>query len=263
MKLVAVGDNCMDVYESLNQAFPGGNPLNVSVYAVRLGLPASYIGAVGTDENGAIMHKALESKGVDTSHLKILEGKTAVTQVELVSGDRIFGDYDEGVLRNFKLSDEDVEFISKHDLMVTGLWGMIENDLHRIKAKRVPIAFDFATKLDHPTVNIAMPFTDYAFFSYDEGDNEFIRSYIIEKFAMGPKVIIVTMGEKGSMAYDGIKFYHYGIVPCQVVDTMGAGDSYIAGFLKGILEKREISECMAMGAQSSSVTLGYLGAWTI
>lgn len=263
MKLVAVGDNCMDVYESLNQAFPGGNPLNVSVYSVRLGLPASYIGAVGTDSNGSIMLNALKAKGVDTSHIKTLEGKTAVTQVELINGERIFGDYDEGVLKDFRLSEEDIEFIAQHDLMVTGLWGMIENELYRIKAKRIPIAFDFATKLDHPTVNLAMPFTDYAFFSYDDGDNDFIRTFVLEKFTMGPKLIIVTMGEKGSMTYDGKNFHHYGIVPCQVVDTMGAGDSYIAGFLKGILEKKTIFECMAMGAQSSSITLGYLGAWTI
>ena len=32
------------------------------------------------------------------------------------------------------------------------------------------------------------------------------------------------------MAYDGQQFYRQGIVPCQVVDTMGAGDSFIAGF---------------------------------
>lgn len=51
--------------------------------------------------------------------------------------------------------------------------------------------------------------------------------------------MVVTRGEKGSMAYDGEKFYYGGIVPCEVVDTMGAGDSFIAGFLYAICEGKE------------------------
>ena len=42
---------------------------------------------------------------------------------------------------------------------------------------------------------------------------------------------------------------------------MGAGDSYIAGFLKGILEEKTVPECMRMGAENASITLGYFGAW--
>ena len=42
---------------------------------------------------------------------------------------------------------------------------------------------------------------------------------------------------------------------------MGAGDSYIAGFLFGLLRGKSIPDCMALGAQSSSVTLQYSGAW--
>ena len=47
-------------------------------------------------------------------------------------------------------------------------------------------------------------------------------------------------GEKGSLAYDGNEFYKYGIVPCDVVDTMGAGDSYIAGFLYAVCQGKSI-----------------------
>ena len=36
MKLAAVGDNCMDVYENIGKAYPGGNPVNVAVYFVRI-----------------------------------------------------------------------------------------------------------------------------------------------------------------------------------------------------------------------------------
>lgn len=261
MKIAAVGDNCMDVYNNLNQAFPGGNPVNVAVYSIRLGGKASYTGVVGDDKYGQIMIDALNSKGVDTSHVRVIHGKTAISQVELINGERVFGDYDEGVLVDFKLSDEDVEFLCSHDIVVTGLWGMIESDLYKIKAKGVPIAFDFATKLEDPVIEKAIYDVDYAFFAYDDGDNEFIREYIKKMYAKGPKLVTVTLGDKGSICYNGKEFLKYGIVPCKVEDTMGAGDSYIAGFLRGILLGKEIKECMEMGAKNATVTLQYRGAW--
>ena len=61
--------------------------------------------------------------------------------------------------------------------------------------------------------------------------------------------------------YDGQRFYRQGIIPCQVVDTMGAGDSLIAGFLHGYLEGLDLPACMTAGAQCSAVTLSYEGAW--
>lgn len=260
-KIATVGDNCMDVYSALNQAFPGGNPVNVAVYFNRLGGNASYTGAIGNDQYGKILLEALMAKGVDTRYVKVLEGKTAVTQVTLVNGERELGDYDEGVLADFKLTDEDIDFLCSHDMVVSGLWGMIENDLWKIKQKGTPIAFDFATKLDDPIIDVAIEHVDYAFFSSDHGDTVEIRHFMKDMYKRGPKCVIVTLGEEGSIAYQGDDFLRFGIVPCDVKDTMGAGDSYIAGFLKGILENQTITRCMEMGAENSSITLQYVGAW--
>ena len=47
----------------------------------------------------------------------------------------------------------------------------------------------------------------------------------------GPQLVIAMRGEMGSLCFDGEGFHEFGIVKCDnVVDTMGAGDSYIAGF---------------------------------
>ena len=66
----------------------------------------------------------------------------------------------------------------------------------------------------------------------------------------------------GSMCYDGKDFHRFGIIPCEeVVDSMGAGDSYIAGFLKGMIEGKTIEEAMKLGAANATETLKYFGAW--
>ncbi|MEE1327302.1 MAG: PfkB family carbohydrate kinase, partial [Oscillospiraceae bacterium] len=71
MKLAAVGSNCIDYYNNIDggKAYPGGGPVNMAVYTLRLGGNASYIGPVGDDAYGKIMLDAIAAKGVDVSHL--------------------------------------------------------------------------------------------------------------------------------------------------------------------------------------------------
>ncbi|MDO4764429.1 MAG: fructoselysine 6-kinase [Eubacteriales bacterium] len=261
MKLAAVGDNCIDVYDLDGRAYPGGNPVNVAVYFVRLGGNASYTGVVGTDTYGKLMKDSIAQKGVDASHVRFVEGNTAITHVELVDGERVFGDYEEGVLADFQLTEEEIDFLCSHDLVVTGLWGNVHHDLQKIRQRGVKVAFDAATRPEDEAAQVAVMQADYFFFASDFGDTEELRQKMKELYAKGPKLVIVTLGEKGSLVYDGKEFISFGIVPCQVVDTMGAGDSYIAGFLKGIMEEKSIRDCMKLGAENASQTIGYHGAW--
>lgn len=264
MKLAAVGSNCIDYYNNIEngKCYPGGGPVNMAVYTVRNGGQASYIGPVGSDEYGKIMLNAVKAKGVDVSHMHIVEGKTAVSQVELVDGERVFGDYDEGVLSTYKLSDEDIEYISNFDIVVCDLWGKVEGQFKELKQKGIVTAFDCATRPEDNEAKTAMPYTDYLFFSSDDGDNEELRKTMKQYKEVGPKLVIAMLGTEGSLCYDGQTYHKYGIVECDdVVDTMGAGDSYIAGFLSGIVDNLSIEECMHKGALTATDTLRYFGAW--
>ena len=75
--LVAVGDNCVDYYVQTRTGYPGGNPVNVAVYFTRLGGRAAYIGAVGTDEGGALICDGLRRKNVDISHIHTVQAHAA------------------------------------------------------------------------------------------------------------------------------------------------------------------------------------------
>ena len=237
MKLAAVGSNCIDYYNNLDggKAFPGGGPVNMAVYTVRLGGEAAYIGPVGNDSYGEIMMEAMKKKGVNISHLRVEEGKTAVSQVELVDGERILGDYEEGVLETYVLSDEDMDFIQNFDVVICDVWGKVEGQFKELKERGITTAFDCATYLESNASEQAIPYTKY---------------------------VICMMGTAGSMCYDGKDFHRFGIIPCEeVVDSMGAGDSYIAGFLKGMIEGKTIEEAMKLGAANATETLKYFGAW--
>ena len=261
MKIACVGDNCVDYYDNTGEVFPGGNPVNVAVYVRRMGGQSAYLGAVGSDEYGGLILRALEEKGVDVRRVKRLPGATALSHVCLIDGERVFGDYDEGVMAQFALTPGDVEFLCSYDLVVSGLWGRVEKSLAQIAARGVPVAFDCSERPEDEAAQIALPHTTLAFFSDDASDLERLKERILAVAALGPRVVVATRGEKGSVAFEGTAFHTQGVLPCVVKDTMGAGDSYIAGFVMEYLRGKDIPACMAAGAASSAVTLGYVGAW--
>lgn len=262
MRLAAAGDNCIDYYVAQHKGYPGGNPVNVAVNLAAGGGQASYIGGVGSDDNGRVLVDALETRGVDVSHVRVMRGKTAVTQVEIVDGERVFGDYDEGVVADFKLCGSDLDFIADHDLFVTGLWGHLEDQLGLVRRRGVGVAFDFATKLDDPVVDAAIDQVDYAFFSADGPTDDQLRDQMRAYASRGPHMVIATLGKHGSIALVDGSFVEFPAAPSRtVVDTMGAGDSYIAGFLLGVLRCAPVTECMRLGTESAKRTLGVDGAW--
>lgn len=260
MRIATVGDNCMDVYQSSGKVYPGGNPVNVAVYLKGLGAESSYTGWVGSDSFGENMIKAIQDQGVDITHLSQKEGKTAVTYVELIGNDRSFGEYDEGVMTNFSLTQEELNFIGTHQLVHAGIWGHVERYYPLFKEIGLPTSFDFSDQLEHSLVKTLPAYVDYSFFSYTK-DDTYIRQFLKDVKKIGSKIVVATLGENGALAYDGEQFYQYGVGEAEVVDTMGAGDSFISGFIYGRLKGLSINECLKLGTETASKTIRYFGAW--
>lgn len=261
MKIACIGDNCIDYYDETEQAFPGGNPVNAAVYLRRLGQDASYIGAAGDDAYGRLLLRELRGKGVDVSRVRVCPGHTAVSHVTMRNGDRIFGAYDEGVMASFRPNAEEIAFACAHDLVVTALWGHAEDALAEIRSRGVPTAFDAADRPFDPAAQTALPHASVFFFSDDASTEDALREMLKTLHAGGPEVVVATRGAKGSLAFDGRTYCRQGVVPCEVVDTMGAGDSYIAGFLAAWFSGDALQDCMRAGAENAAVTIGYRGAW--
>ena len=74
-------------------------------------------------------------------------------------------------------------------------------------------------------------------------------------------VVVMTLGEHGSLAFDGGRMYVGEAVPVEVVDTLGAGDAFIAGFLCSRLKGMGIQRSLAEGHVAASEICGRLGAW--
>jgi len=63
---------------------------------------------------------------------------------------------------------------------------------------------------------------------------------------------IITLGERGSLIYDGNEFTIVPTYQTQPRDTLGAGAAFLAGFAQGLLEERTIANCGALGSAVAS-----------
>ena len=107
----------------------------------------------------------------------------------------------------------------------------------RLAAGCKAISFDYADRLDLPLVESTLPFVDYGFYSYHKERDAFIEGFLKDKVDRGMKIAVATFGDKGSLAYDGKEFTSFGIFPAeQVVNTVGAGDSFTATLVADLLK---------------------------
>ncbi|MEE9151287.1 MAG: carbohydrate kinase family protein [Thermoplasmata archaeon] len=77
----------------------------------------------------------------------------------------------------------------------------------------------------------------------------------------GPKVVVITLGEKGSLVYDGRDMHHRNARDVEVIDPTGCGDSYIGGFLGEYLVSKDIQKAAGIGTYMASLTAQKKGSW--
>lgn len=255
MKFSAVGFTCIDVYKNLDFRYPTGNGIDLMFNLIDMlpELEASVVTAVGDDSNGKLLLDACKRRNVDTAHVSVVPGgMTAEIQMLLNGKDRVHHKADKGVMIPYCPTGEDMDFIRTQDCIHTDLSWSVVDLLHDMRKEGTKIYFDFSKRYQHPDVDKVLKNIDYGIFSFDE-ENEEVRELLRHGCGLGAKVLLATFGEKGSLAYDGSDFYRQACVPTKnLVNTVGAGDSFGCGFMSVILKGGSIPEAMRKGAEKSS-----------
>lgn len=234
--MATIGDNVVDCYVEQGWMFPGGNAVNVAVHCERLGVPATYVGAIGTDQAGQLVKRSLLEENVDISGSLIVDGPNAYATVKLVDGNRTFGDGDIGVSR-FDPTAAQLEILGAVDHVHTGDCSMMENHLTAIRRSARRLSFDFSIKPWSYIERIA-PSIDIAFCSLGDDDDDRGTARARQVAALGPRVVIVTRGGAGAtlLVDDEVHFANADLTDAaEIVDTLGAGDALAARFLSGTL----------------------------
>ena len=232
MRLIGIGDNVCDVYLHLAEMFPGGQALNVAVFAKMQGIDSAYMGVYGDDEVADHIRNTLSEFGVDTSHCRHVHGENGYALVTLIDGDRVFlGSNKGGVGRDFPLvlNDNDIEYIRQFSVVHTTNNSFFDDQLSVLYDAGIPISYDFSDQwIEHREwAEKVAKYCTFGFMSLPHNAQEDeILSYCEKMHACGCRNIVATNGSKGAYFYDGKNLWFQPSHLVKAIDTLGAGDSF-------------------------------------
>ncbi|MDE0010760.1 MAG: PfkB family carbohydrate kinase [Candidatus Poribacteria bacterium] len=242
---------------------PGGAPANVAVGLAKLGIDAGFIGKVGADAFGNFLSDTLQQNSVDTAYL--IAGETSRTTLAFVAT-RSDGMKDITFYRHpgadIQLSPDEIDtsYIQSAELFHYGSVSLShspsrEATLHAIQSAKASGAmlsydpnlrlmlWDNADDAKHWIWEV-MPYADVVKISEEEwefvtGDTK-LTGGIERILGLGVTLLVVTLGERGCYYTNGIADGYVDGFAVDVVDTLGAGDAFVAAMLMQLMKHENL-----------------------
>ena len=249
VKVIGIGDSMVDKNLTSGIMYPGGQSLNIPVNMHLLGAQSAFIGCFGNDYVAEHMKKTLDEIGIDYSHSHTYPVPNAAAHYRVIDNDRVFVRSPEKVhpmtIALFRMldyegfSEEDMAYIKSFDVVHCSNDSGIEAYYPSFKEQGIKLSFDFS--LTHEKEGYMEEICPNAYFvllSCSHLSETETQERLIKAHTLGAKICIGTRGSKGSICYDGDRFYHQDPHWLEtVVDTMGAGDAFISAFLYQFIDK--------------------------
>ena len=258
---------------------PGGAPLNFAYRLNSFQNSLSIISKVGDDSLGKGLTEFLNKNGLDTEHIQISKiYKTGEVNVSIDKNG--IADYD--ILNpvawdDISLNLKNIELTKNSSVFVFGSLICRNITSRRTLKKLLKIApfklFDINLRSPYYNMNLIeelMLSSDFIKFNYEEIE-EISTIYINKKATLEnmietisektkTKNICVTMGEKGACYYTNNSFYYQDGFKINVLDTVGAGDSFLATLVEGILNKTKPQEILKKACAVAALVASKEGA---
>lgn len=262
-----------------------GAESTVAIGLARLGVPVSWLGVVGEDELGVRIRRDLHAEGVHTPALRRVEGaRTGFMLRELRSPGLTTVTYYRADSAGSQLSSEDVEraFAACEPALVhlTGITpalsesaaAAVDRAVHLAQETGAEVSMDVNLRRALPgfgrsvkVVRALLPRVDILFVGDDELDvvsdstdpGEAARDLV----ARGIGEVVVKLGADGAQALAAGEEARATAQPVEVVDVVGAGDSFVAGYLAARAYGRSLAERLRWGTIAAAFTLGSPSDW--
>jgi sugar/nucleoside kinase (ribokinase family) len=233
-----------------------------------LGTSVGFITRLGDDSLGKIALERLAEKGVDLAQVKRVSGgtSTGVTILLTHGGTRHILTYP-GTMFEMAAADLDMAYLAsgRHfHLSSLFLHKALQPDLPRIcrELKSAGLTLSLDTNDDPEDrweggldellgiVDVFLPNEDEACRITGKSDAE----SAIDALAMRVPLVAVKCGKRGSLVREGSRFWSVPTEPVTPVDTIGAGDSFNAGFLAAYLRGEAPDACAAFGNRTAALS---------
>lgn len=248
--------------------FPGGKGINVSMVLKNLGFASTALGYLA-GFTGNKLRELLEEKGISTEFLPVKEGMTRINvklrsdqeteingQGPAISKD----DIEKLYARLDRLEEEDILVMagSIPDIMPGTMYMDI---MKRLQEKRLKIVVDATKDLlvnvlqYHPFLIKPNNHELGEIFHTEIKEKDDVIRYAKQLQEKGAKNVLVSMAGDGAvLAADDGSIYRSEAPKGKVVNSVGAGDSMVAGFLAGYLEYGNYEKAFQMGVYTGSAS---------
>lgn len=240
----------------------GGSPYNVAITLGRLGANCGFFGKISCDPFGEMLISKLKNNNVDISFIKRSDKLSTLAFVIYIDGEPNFIFYGENTA-DVSLKEEDILGVDpdKISLLHFGSISMIrepgcyalEKMMYKYSTK-VLISFDpnirphlikdkdgylrnFEKWLNHIDI-LKASIADLRWL-YNTEDIDNLANHFLEK---GVKLFLVTLGKYGSKGYTKFFSIYSPAKEVKVVDTIGAGDSFMGGFIFYLYHIRKLGK---------------------
>ncbi|UOY00125.1 sugar kinase [Blastococcus sp. PRF04-17] len=260
-----------------------GAESNVAVGVVRLGVPAAWVGRVGDDEFGRMVTMTLRGQGVHTTAVVDAEARTGLMVKERRTARVTRVLYYRAGSAGSRLSPADLDpavIGAAGVLHVTGITPALSPDaraavfaaVEEAVGRGVPVSVDlnYRSALWSPAdagpvlrdlvrrADVVMATEDEARLVVDGAD---ARTLIGALGALGAADVLLKQGAEGSVsAVDGA-LYRVPARPVAVVDSVGAGDAFGAGYLSGLCRGLPADERLALATSAGAFAVTVPGDW--
>jgi fructokinase len=250
---VVVGEALVDLVGQRGSrtlvAHPGGSPANVALGLARLGDQATLMTRLGRDSFGEMVSAHLKASGVRVDAGPDAGAKTSLAVASLAAGVASYDfriEWDIGDLAPLPVETRCVHTGSLATALAPGA-AQVTNLLERERERgRVTISYDpnvrpallGSPEEARPGIEHLVSLSDVVKVSDedlrwlypDRGDEDVARDWL----ALGAPLVIVTRGGAGVFAVTAHLELDRPATPIDLVDTVGAGDSFTAGLLNGL-----------------------------
>ena len=260
----------------------GGDAINEATIITRLGHRVSLMSLIGDDIVGNYIEKFANDNNIITKDLKKKAGINTSINVGLVraDGERTFITNRNGSL--WKLDIDSINLENIKDAKILSLASIFNNPLlnndalvkifKRAKENNMIICADMVkSRLNEGLEDIkeALSYVDYFFPNYEEASEltgkEDLDNIADTFLSCGVKNVIIKTGKKGCFIKNSElrKMIPAFLKDSSVkIDTIGAGDNFVSGFISSLLRDEDIENCGMFGNAVAAVSIESIGATT-
>ncbi|MFF6983822.1 sugar kinase [Streptomyces sp. NPDC008343] len=259
-----------------------GSESNVAIGLARLGHDVAWLGVVGEDQPGEFIRRTLRAEGVDTRLARSSdESFTGFVAFDQPAHDITQVSYHRrGSAGSLLTAEECVAALTAASpslLHLTGITPALspasrEATLaagHAAHAAGIRVSLDvnhrnrlWSRQDAAAALRELLPSVHTVFASHDELDILACGPHpVAELLASGVTEVVVTAGADGAHCHTSEASLHQPALPVTVVDSVGAGDAFVSGYLSALLDGLPPSDRLRRGITSGAFCVGTHGDW--